>query len=362
MASILRSIVLAFGAASFANTHPIYAQAHYWWTDINPNRSSRDPIDPDAASGGRINRLGRASNGREYYAASEWGGLYKSSDGGQKWQQLAGHVPMLTWDVEVDPSDANRVYATAFYDGRVQSLSGINVSSDDGRTWTHPTTATPPTNFCATEDRRDNPSAFGIAIDPLNTNRVFIGTNCGLAISQDAGVTWSFVDPTPSDPADDIWAIVVHHGGIIDLCGDDGHQRSIDGGITWTTATGIALPSGRCSLAVSPEEAYVLIAVSGRTIRESDNSGGTWGTIITNPAPQGRIPFVATNDRAGTSVDLRFGDTRRDRATCATPNPPAVGGAARCPTNSWTGPFTRSHGDCIVKPNCAHDDAGDIVF
>ncbi len=27
----------------------------------------------------------------------------------------------------------------------------------------------------------------GIAIDPANTNNVYIGTNCGLAISNDAG-------------------------------------------------------------------------------------------------------------------------------------------------------------------------------
>ena len=84
----------------------------------------------------------------------------------------------------------------------------------------------------STRSRRDEPSAFGISIDPDNPNNVLIGTNCGLAISDDRGQTWRFVDPTPSDGADDVWDVVVHHGGIIDLIGDDGHRRSSDGGVS----------------------------------------------------------------------------------------------------------------------------------
>src|SRR5207248_3202998 len=121
-------------------------------------------------------------------------------------------------------------------------------SSDGGVTWTHPATATPPLNFCTQAIRRTEPAAFGIAIDPANATHVFIGTNCGLAISLDAGATWTFRDPTPADRADNINDVVVHHGGIIDLCGDDGHQRSIDGGTTWTTATTQPLQTGQCRL------------------------------------------------------------------------------------------------------------------
>ena len=61
--------------------------------------------------------------------------------------------------------------------------------------------------MCLTAARRDEPSAFGISIDPSNPNRVYIGTNCGLAISDDRGLTWRFVDPTPADGADDVWDV-----------------------------------------------------------------------------------------------------------------------------------------------------------
>ena len=116
--------------------------------DISPDQSTLDPSDPDGASGGRVNGMaGDPMSPNNLYAASEWGGLFKSIDRGQTWIHLDGHVPTATWDVEVDPRNSNRVYAASFYDGRVASRAGINVSTDGGATWTHPATATPPANF-----------------------------------------------------------------------------------------------------------------------------------------------------------------------------------------------------------------------
>jgi hypothetical protein len=322
--------------------------------DISPDSSTN--TDPDAATGGRSNRLGvdRATPGR-LYAASEFGGLWRSNDNGVTWAHLDGHVPTVTWDIEVDPTSSNRLYATSFFDGRVNSRSGINVSTDAGTTWTHPATATPPAGFCDQDIRRTEPAAFGIAIDPANASRVFIGTNCGLAMSSNAGVTWTFVDPTPGDTAGDVIDVIVHHGGIIDVCGDDGHLRSTNGGTTWTTSATAPLPGGQCSLAVSPDENYVLFAVVGTSIFESDDGGQTWPGTYANPTPQGRIPFVATNQRAGATYDLWFGDVSLFRGTCTTPSPAAQGGAQRCNASpGWAGPFTRSAG--------AHDDSADIVF
>ena len=324
--------------------------------EMNPTQSTLHATDPDGASGGRVNGLGRASN-TVFYAASEWGGIYKSTDAGRKWARLDAHLPTATWDVEVSPADQNRVIATSFYDGRLNSLAGISLSTNGGTTWTHPESATPPANFCRGADRREEPSAFGITFDPANASNVYVGTNCGLAISNDGGSTWRFVDPTPNNGANDIWDVVVHHAGTIDVCGDDGHRRSTDGGTTWTTATagGTPLPAGICSITASPDEKHVLFAVTGTLIFETDDGGGTWNTEFTNPSEQGRIPFVATNDRTGRDFDLWFGDTSLHRAGCATPTTPNPGGTARCPaSSSWAGEFTRDAG--------SHDDMGDILF
>ena len=364
--SSLRTAILVIVPYLAAST--VYAQMTVVVRDISPDQSGLDATNPNGASGGRVNGLGvdRSTPARSY-AASEWGGLFRSNDNGLTWTHLAGHVPTATWDVEVDPTNSNRVYATSFYDGRVNSRAGINVSTDGGATWTRPPSATPPVGFC-TALRRTEPSAFGISIDPANANRVFIGTNCGLAVTTNAGVTWNFIDPTPATGAQTVWDVVVHHGGIIDTCGDDRHRRSTDGGATWTTATGppgTLLPSGRCSLTVSPDEDYVLFAVSGTTISESDNGGQSWQNNYPNPSSQGRIPFVATNQRAGATYDLWFGDVSLHRATCTTPNPAAPGGAQRCnASTAWANETTGAHndsGDIAFAPGAAND-ACPILF
>ena len=323
-------------------------------TDISPSQSSFDATDADAASGGRVNSLGRNSNGTTVWAASEWGGLFKSTDSGQNWAHVPAHVPVVTFDVKVDPSNTNRVYATSLYDGRVTSNSGINVSTNGGTSWTKPASATPPVGFCIAAVRRDEPAAYGISVNPQNNSNVVIGTNCGVAISTNAGVTWTYRDPTPANGASDVFDVVVHDNGIIDTCGADGHRRSIDGGINWTTATSSPLPAGRCSLAVSPDESYVLFAAVGTSLFESDNGGTSWPNTFTNPAPQGRVPFPATNQRTGTAFDLWFGDVGLFRESCTTPAIPAMGGARRCPSNSWSASFTRNAG--------GHDDVGDLIF
>jgi hypothetical protein len=235
--------------------------------DINPDRSNFGTS--QGASGGRVNGLASVTgNNQIFYAASEWGGLFKTTDGGLTWFRLDRHLPTVTWDVEVDPIDTNRVYATSFYDGRVNSLAGINVSQDGGETWIHPQVATPPN---CPPIRNEELYAFGISVDPRNPTNVYIGHTCGLAISNDRGVTWRVVDPTPSmNIADSTIAdVIVHYDEngdqIIDICGVDGHLRSMDGGSSWTRGISLSpLPSGfPCSIAVSPDEPYVLLATVG---------------------------------------------------------------------------------------------------
>ncbi len=338
--------------------------------DINPNVSTNG--DADATTGGRVNHVAQAPGGTTvYYAASEQGGIFKSTNSGATWSHREGHVPQITWDVKVDPSNASRVYATSFYDGRVNSNAGIEVSTDAGATWTHPASASPPVTAPCSATKQAEPEGFGIGIRPDATQNVFIGTNCGVAFSADSGVTWTFLNPTAATPGN-TWAILVQPGGptsqgIVNACGDFGFRVSTNAGGTWTAGTG--LPAGRCSLSASPDESYVLFAsASDNNIYESDDAGANWNNIGSPEAnPQGRIPFAKTNKRA-TNFDLWFGDIGLWRGSCTTPAMPAMGGARRCPNGyfgaqgmtpppepaGWAGSYTR--------PNGGHDDLGDIVF
>jgi len=383
-------VAIIFGLLLIVST----ALASTTTQDINPDTS--DNSDADASSGGRVNGLANVvGNNQIFYAASEFGGLFKTTDGGVNWSRLNTHLPTIILDVEVDATNTDIVYATSSYDGRVTPLSGIEVSRNAGITWTHPATAQPNATFQCTDPFgtanntvRTEPSAFGIGIQPGASNNVFIGTNCGLARSTDSGATWQFIDPTPGDNgANRVWDVVVQAGaptsqGIIDVCGDDRHWRSTDGGVNWTGGA-VALPRGRCSIAVSPDENYVLfVYAADNNLYESDDGGTNWTNIGTpDKRRQGRIPFVVTNQRSNDGDTNRFdlwaGDPNLFRAGCTTPSPAATGGALRCPMArpglipgdvtapgsppgpytvpaGWAGPFTRSSG--------AHDDVGDIVF
>lgn len=333
-------------------------------TDINPDQSTLDPSDPDGATGGRVNGLATTpGDANVYYAATEFGGLYKTTDfqiNGGQWFRLEAHLPMLTVDVETAPK-GSVVYASSLYDGRINSVAGINISNDGGTSWIKPPTSFPPAGFCAQAAANNEPSATGIAVDVEDPSAVYIGTNCGLAISNDYGASWTYSNPFSPAAAGVIWDVVVHHGGIIDVCGQIGSARSTDSGASWTIGT---LPTGRCSIAASPHEADVIFASRGTQVYESDDGGANWTNLGTpDSRRQGRIPFVETNARNEKEFDLWYGDVRLYRGGC-TSNPGSNN--LRCPMGNldlstnppqppgWAGPFTRSVG--------GHDDVGGIVF
>ncbi len=386
------------------------AAAGVKFKDISPNDSDQYVKGVlNGASGGRVNNLAAApGTNLVFYAASEWGGLFKTEDGGVTWSHLDGQVPPVTWDVAVSPLDANTVYATSLYDGRIHPVSGIQVSHDAGGTWTHPPTANPAGLACVDENGNPQPvpgqwSAFGIGIRPDDPNDVFAGTTCGVAVSHDAGSTWSFVDPDPNHPGlSYVWDVVVQAGGpqgkgIVDVCGAEGHARSKDGGQTWEAHP---LPyrlygTGRCSIAVSPDESYVIFLVDDITdflrpfdpndnvhkVWESDTEGrGDWFPLgkpfadDPNQPTTKRLTFVATNKRSdalGSSrFDLWYGEGSLWRADCTTPNPPGqpaqtTDQTIRCPKAldsqgnvQWLYPPAGK----TVEDMGAHGDSGGIAF
>ena len=343
------ALLLASIAALSGFSATVAAQASWRIDNISPVQSDQDNNNPNSASGGRVNQLAaHPTNNQVYFAASEWGGLFRTADGGRNWAYVPGHRAQSTWDVEFNPGNASVLVATSRFDGKATPQSGVSVSRDGGTTWSVPASARPAAGDCGLAVDRTEPEAFGIAFDPANSNRIFVGTGCGIAFSTDNGVTWDYRDPTPATPGGArVWDINIHHG-VIDICGDEGHLRSNDGGTTFVA--GAADPGGTCSLAASPDEANTIFLSVGTQLFESRDGGATWPTTFTNPGPQGRIPFVRVNDRAGTAFDLWFGDTQLFRAACTTPANPAST-AQRCPSNSWNNAQTGSHWD-----------VGDIAF
>jgi len=342
----------------------LFGQVTPRWFDINPSHSNGDN---NSASGGRINHVGAAADFSRVYAATEWGGLYTSGDQGNTWVKINTYSPTVTWDVKVDPSSNQIVYATSFYDGRaVNPQSGISVSNDAGTTWVPVNFTTNPLN-CAIATANSEPSGWQIAINPNAPSNVFVGTNCGLARSTNRGANWTFIDPTPLDgSAEQIFAVVVSGRQNVDVIGANGHLRSVDNGVNWSPVPvagpgPIAVNSGPTSgLAVSPAESTVLFAQNGTNIWESDNGGATWPTSLNLPLrnggsnAQGRVPFIKTNQLSNSSqFDIWYGDVNVFKETATTPSsvPPGTVGPPRAPLNSWTN-----------MQGQAHWDSGDVVF
>jgi len=350
-------------------------------------------------NGGRVNGLAGVATfpgltPDTYFAASEVGGLFKSIDGGGHWVHLDTHVPHLTWDVAVEPG-ALRVYATSFFDGR--PLTGIQTSTNGGDTWSR---ANVPDLAACSELRRNQPSAFGIALRPGTTGEVLVGTNCGLARSMDHGVSWQHFDPVAASSPNSIWDVVALPGGRTYACGDDGLLMSPSGADgTWqflaklTYFNGTDL-GGFCAMAVSPDEPTVVFVGFGDagfadivTARRPeffeiriDESGATPVVASTRlPYPddhdgkvdrKSRVPIVATNarsagfdpDDSSPGFDLWIGDGSLWRILCHD------GQLPRCSTvkAEWKGSFTDHLGRTDQPPDqrlqMAHGDSGDLEF
>jgi hypothetical protein len=78
-------------------------------------------------------------------------------------------------DIAIDPRDSRIMYiAFGGFD-----TTRIAKSTDAGVTWTHISSPLP------------NVPASAVAIDPFNTNHVYVGTDLGVFVSTDAGMTWA---------------------------------------------------------------------------------------------------------------------------------------------------------------------------
>ncbi len=152
-------------------------------------------------------------------------GLYRSTDGGAHWVQIAGHgLPQGTWGrtgIAVS-ADGSRVYATIPCPGH----SGLYRSDDGGDTWT-----------LANSDPRLTSRAWyfsSLAIDPSNADVLYI-PNVALYRTEDGGKTLQIVRGAPGgDDYHQIWVDPKNSDDLM-LGVDQGATVSLDRGKTWTT-------------------------------------------------------------------------------------------------------------------------------
>jgi photosystem II stability/assembly factor-like uncharacterized protein len=172
----------------------------------------------------------------------------------------------------VHPGDPNTVYAGA-------ASGGIWKSVDACESWR------------PLWDTTLTMAAAAIAIAPSDPKVVYVGTGewapgyganypgAGMYVSLDAGVTWTL---RAGVVARRIAQVLVSptNAKVVYVAGDSGFERSLDGGLTWST-----LHTGEISDAViDPNNANILyIAVRFDRIYKTTNGGTTWTGLAAGP-------------------------------------------------------------------------------
>jgi photosystem II stability/assembly factor-like uncharacterized protein len=154
------------------------------------------------------------------------GGIYKSTDGGQNWQQLGGGLPsdIVQAYVSVSASNPKRLFASVATKEKVD----LYRSDDGGATWA-----------IATNDPRPHGRIGGgdlamPIIDPKNPDVMYV-TSTVTWKSVDGGKTWTGFRGAPGgDDYQNIW-INPSDPKIILLASDQGAIITVNGGESWSS-------------------------------------------------------------------------------------------------------------------------------
>ena len=258
------------------------------WRAIGPFRGGRvvavagDPVNPQV-----------------FYFGSTGGGVWKTTDGGQYWENISDRFfkRASVGAIAVAESDPNVIYVgmgETTIRGNVSHGDGVYRSTDGGQTWTH----------LGLEDTRH---IGKIRIHPQNPDLVYVaalghahGSNRerGVFRSRDGGKTWEHILFLNEEVGSHDIALDPHNSRILYaalwrarrlphtlMSGGEGCglHKSTDGGETWTDIShNKGLPTGmlgKIGVAVSgarKDRVWAIVEAEDGAVFRSDDAGTTW--------------------------------------------------------------------------------------
>ncbi|GIF12146.1 WD40/YVTN/BNR-like repeat-containing protein [Actinoplanes teichomyceticus] len=243
------------------------------------------------------------------WAGAEDAALYKSTDGGQKWEELTGlrqHRSGPQWQpgaggmclhtILLHPSDPERMFVAI-------SAAGAFRTDDGGVTW-QPINAGLRSGGIPDEDAEVGHCVHRLAMHPSRPDTLFMQKHWDVMRTDDAGGRWREV--SGNLPTDFGFPIAVHAHEpetvyVVPITSDSLHYvmdgklrvyRSRTGGEEWEPLTA-GLPQSHCyvnvlrdAMAVDTlDECGVYFGTSGGQVYASADSGDTWTAIVRDLPP-----------------------------------------------------------------------------
>jgi hypothetical protein len=155
------------------------------------------------------------NNNGVMYARTDIGGLYRSTNGGNNWQQLldfvgdtsttsgngTGQGEFEVLSFAIDPENSNNLYALVGGNGASGNNGNVLYSTNAGQTWS----VSSPSGLTVSGNGTARGAGERLAVDPNDSNIIFIGSNAstGLWESTNGGQTFTKITATGL-PADDV--------------------------------------------------------------------------------------------------------------------------------------------------------------
>ncbi|MGB8909683.1 MAG: hypothetical protein WCC84_13145 [Candidatus Cybelea sp.] len=238
------------------------------------------------------------------YAGVEDAALFRSADGAQTWEELAGlrtHATADSWQpgaggmclhtVIFDPTDPNRIFVAI-------SAAGAFRSDDKGATW-RPVNRGLKSNSIPEQEAEVGHCVHRIAMHPSHPNVLFMQKHWDVMRSDNAGDSWREVSgnlPTDFGFPIDVHAHEPETIYVVPIKSDSEHfpidgrlrvYRSRTGGDEWEPLTN-GLPQENCYVNVlrdamsvdTLDSCGIYFGTTGGQVYVSPDSGETWRAIV----------------------------------------------------------------------------------
>jgi MYXO-CTERM domain-containing protein len=236
------------------------------------------------------------------YTGSQAGRVYTTTDGGGSWARIDGAPLPARWvsGIAVDPHDPLTVFVSfSGFDAATPKTPGhVFRSSDGGKSW-------------ELRDIGADLPVDALAAHPVGSELIYAGTDAGLFVTTDGGMTWEpFDDGLPHVP---VYAIVVDrpaNGLVVGTFGRSAWSSSFAAGMVAASPVSLSFTAVQGGAAPAPQ-----------TVNVTDTD--PYGSIVT---------FTAASGAPWLSIDTTMGQ--------AAGADPVVVNATVDPTRVGLGTFT----------------------